>query len=60
MPLSDSEVRSLKPKEKVYRRSVGESLYIEVHPEKIKKDGSKGGGFTPSHLEEMVERVGIR
>tara|TARA_B100001250_G_scaffold35139_1_gene28328 strand:+ start:146 stop:1423 length:1278 start_codon:yes stop_codon:yes gene_type:complete len=45
MPLSDSEVRSLKPKEKVYRRSVGESLYIEVHPEKIKKDGSKGGGY---------------
>tara|TARA_B100000131_G_C18111853_1_gene609888 strand:- start:19 stop:1287 length:1269 start_codon:yes stop_codon:yes gene_type:complete len=45
MPLSDSEVRSLKPKDKVYRRSVGESLYIEVHPEKIKKDGSKGGGY---------------
>ena len=44
MPLSDSDIKGLLPKEKVYRKSVGNNLYVEVRPQTIKKDGSKGGG----------------
>ena len=32
MPLADSDLRALKPKDKKYRVSDGKSLFVEVHP----------------------------
>ena len=32
MPLSDVQIRSLKPRDRVYKVSDAHSLYIEVHP----------------------------
>ena len=32
MALSESDLRALKPTDKRYRKSVGDSLYIEVYP----------------------------
>lgn len=45
MPLRDVEVRSLKPHERIYKRSDERGLYVEVHP-----SGSKLWRFKYRHL----------